>query len=371
MRIGQVSHRYLPSIGGIENYVYRLSRDLSRRGHEVEIFTTTPSAISSPPGVAVHSVRTIPGFDRNPIPVGLHKQLQLSKLDIVHFHSPWYLTSILPLLHDTPRAVMTVHGLLPKRRSIGRDYALGLLYLPALTAIQRCSVVIALTSSEQREVMRMFGIPSARLHKIPNGVDADCCSNAGRAREDPPQDGTARLLSVGRASKDSRVRLAVEAFLGLHELMPGSTFTLAGPGTDMLLRDIYPNLPPGSRGSIKGLGTVPKSTLCELYSSHDVFVSLGTWEGLPTRVLEAMLHGCVPVVSDSGGISDLVSDHENGIVLRETSPVSVLAAIARLVTDPALLATMRNAAKKTVAERFLWSQVFAEIVALYEQTGGL
>jgi len=370
MRIGQVSHRYLPSIGGIENYVYRLSRDLSRMGHEVEIFTATPAAVSSPPGVVVRSVRTVPIFDTNPIPIGLHRQLQVSKLDIIHFHSPWYLTSILPLLHDLPSAIMTVHGLFPERRSIGRDYGLGLLYCPALVAIQRCSSVIALTSAEQRRVIKLFGISPERLHTIPNGVDSDCCSNAGRARDVRSGDQSPSVLFVGRASKDSRVRVAIDAFLGLRRLRPSPTFTLAGPGTDALSRGTFLNPSQGIGGRIRGLGAITRNRLCGLYSSHDVFLSLGTWEGLPTRVLEAMLHGCVPVVSDSGGISDVVTDHENGLVLRKTTPASVRGAVESLLNDPNLLTALSNAAIRTVSERFLWRNVFTEIVPLYESAGG-
>jgi len=118
------------------------------------------------------------------------------------------------------------------------------------------------------------------------------------------------------------------------------------------------------------LGAITRNRLCGLYSSHDVFLSLGTWEGLPTRVLEAMLHGCVPVVSNSGGISDVVTDHENGLVLRKTTPASVRGAVESLLNDPNLLTALSNAAIRTVSERFLWRNVFTEIVPLYESAGG-
>src|SRR5438093_898257 len=79
MRIGQVAHRYLPSIGGIENYVYRLARDLSQGGHSVEIFTTTPDPSQTPAGVGVHSVNAILPGSTNPIPIGLFKLLRATK----------------------------------------------------------------------------------------------------------------------------------------------------------------------------------------------------------------------------------------------------------------------------------------------------
>src|SRR5438067_3999559 len=111
MRIIQVAHRTLPHIGGIENYVHRLSRDLALSGHLVEVFTTRSDPRNAPSEPGTTTFPTLFSGRRNPIPLGLSRALRRSRADLIHFHSPWYFSTFAPLLRRiaTP-TVVTVHG---------------------------------------------------------------------------------------------------------------------------------------------------------------------------------------------------------------------------------------------------------------------
>src|SRR5436309_1474053 len=247
---------------------------------------------------------------------------------------------------------MTVHGLLPERRSTLRDIALGLLYAPALNALRKCSAVVTLTPRKTRRLERLFPIASDKLHTIPNGIDPDCCERAGRTRIRRSPSEQPSVLSVGRASRDSGTERAIRAFVGIRQASPNLRFTLAGPGTDVLVSRLKPSFPLSVRDGIRGTGIVTRSALCELYSSHTIFISLGTWEGLPTRVLEAMLHGCVPLVTESGGMTDVISDGENGFLISDEDEVSIATALRGMVERLDRMDRLSAAAIATVRERY-------------------
>src|SRR2546430_10520634 len=111
MRVGQVAHKFFPSIGGIESYVGRLARDLSAVGDSVTIFTTTSSENQRRDRFDVCTIPSILRQSRNPLPIGALRIIDQRKMDLLHFHSPWYLTSILPLLRKLGvPSITTVHG---------------------------------------------------------------------------------------------------------------------------------------------------------------------------------------------------------------------------------------------------------------------
>jgi glycosyltransferase involved in cell wall biosynthesis len=74
-----------------------------------------------------------------------------------------------------------------------------------------------------------------------------------------------------------------------------------------------------------------------------VFCFLSHSEGMPLAVLEALAMGLPLVSSDAGGLKDILSDGEHGVLLtpspsdpqgRRFDPAAVACAIARLADDP-------------------------------------
>lgn len=70
----------------------------------------------------------------------------------------------------------------------------------------------------------------------------------------------------------------------------------------------------------------------------------------PNAVMEAMAHGVVPVVSDVGGLPEMVLDGEAGVVMRSTGPEAVRDAVVGLLEDPARAARLAARAYRRVEE---------------------
>jgi glycosyltransferase involved in cell wall biosynthesis len=103
--------------------------------------------------------------------------------------------------------------------------------------------------------------------------------------------------------------------------------------------------------------------LCRL----DVLVMTSLWEGLPILVLEAMYAG-VPVVSvPVGGVPELIEHGRTGLLSRRYHAEELAALVRQLQNDPKQRAAISAAAHNQVKERFLESQMIADIAELYRE----
>jgi Glycosyl transferases group 1 len=83
----------------------------------------------------------------------------------------------------------------------------------------------------------------------------------------------------------------------------------------------------------------------KLLDKADVLVMTSDFEGLLVILLEAMSHGCVPVVTKTeSGMDELIKHHENGFLLPVGDVERFVDVLAKLSLDPALLSRLRRAA---------------------------
>jgi glycosyltransferase involved in cell wall biosynthesis len=118
----------------------------------------------------------------------------------------------------------------------------------------------------------------------------------------------------------------------------------------------------GTAVTLAGVRTDPEHLLREA----DVFVLSSSREGFPVVVLEAMASG-LPVVSTRvGGVSEILQDGENGMLVPPGDPGALAAAIRRLMTDSTLRASLGRRARETVASRFSLDRAVERYGRLYE-----
>lgn len=114
MDVFQVSHRYPPAYGGIENYAKRLTESLKDAGHSVTVVTTDYGLDGRPSDEYPEAVycETTTTLFRNPISTQLYRQLRTIDADICHLHSPYLLPTV-EAVHAIPdgiSSIVTVHG---------------------------------------------------------------------------------------------------------------------------------------------------------------------------------------------------------------------------------------------------------------------
>lgn len=126
--------------------------------------------------------------------------------------------------------------------------------------------------------------------------------------------------------------------------------TIAGAGPDeAAFRDaLAPHVDAG-RASFAGLQT--REQIAALLADCDVLLMTSEFEGMPHALLEAMAHGCVPVITAfaSGG-SEVIRDGENGLCAEIGDVEGIAARIGRLHEDRQLLRRLSAAARTAVAQ---------------------
>ncbi|MBK1888185.1 glycosyltransferase family 4 protein [Marinobacter sp. DY40_1A1] len=102
-------------------------------------------------------------------------------------------------------------------------------------------------------------------------------------------------------------------------------------------------------------------------AASDVFVLPSTErEGLPRAVIEAMAYGVAPIVTNVGGMPELVEDKSSGLVVPPKNSAALSSAIELLYRDRALLEKLGQTARERIANDFHTSQTVRETGDLYK-----
>ena len=84
------------------------------------------------------------------------------------------------------------------------------------------------------------------------------------------------------------------------------------------------------------------------------------WENFPHTLVEALAVGTPAIATDVGGVREIVTDGENGLVVRAGDPAALAAAIRRFLGDAELQARLTAAAAPS-AERFSAKRIYGRL----------
>ncbi|MEM7392154.1 MAG: glycosyltransferase family 4 protein, partial [Verrucomicrobiota bacterium] len=122
-----------------------------------------------------------------------------------------------------------------------------------------------------------------------------------------------KIISVGRLIRYQKrifdVLRIMEA-LDQHDLNIELTVVGSGDDQQQFIDEAAPLI---EKGTVTLTGMVPFHDIPALLLDHHIFLLTSEFEGLPNALLEAMAHGCIPVISDiPGDVGELVRSGENG-----------------------------------------------------------
>ena len=120
----------------------------------------------------------------------------------------------------------------------------------------------------------------------------------------------------------------------------------------------------GINNTVEFLGV--RGDILSLLDKSSVFVLPSRWEGLPISILEAMSRN-VPVIATSvGGISEIINDGEDGMLVTPENPELLAGAIIYLLENEGLRAKLATNAFKKVKEEFSIDMYTSDLLNLYK-----
>ena len=197
----------------------------------------------------------------------------------------------------------------------------------------------------------------ARVVVIPNGVEL----RAGpSARPENP-----RFLVSGRIAPSKRLETVLDAFARVQRAHPAAVLEIVGVAQDRD-RDYAAALVRAARGrAVRFRGARFDHThLAEPYTAT---VVLGTHQGSPNAVLEAMAAGIAVIANDSGGTAELVIDAETGWLLaQDAGAVELADAMLDAIARPGHAEALAASARERVRAHFTLTSMASHYLAILE-----
>lgn len=140
------------------------------------------------------------------------------------------------------------------------------------------------------------------------------------------------VLFVGRLAEKKGVTYMIEAM----KQIDNAKLVIVGDGP---LREQLEEQAKEQGDKITFLGSKTHDQLKVIYASADIFAAPsitakdGDMEGVPTAIMEAMASGLPVVASASGGISELIEDSRNGVLVKEKDVIGIKHSINKLLRD--------------------------------------
>ena len=382
MRVAMVSWEYPPLVvGGLAAHVHGLATAMARAGHEVVVLTRAhPYA---PDDSEVEGVRVVRAHvdlpwvpNDNPLAQvisGNHQVAQLGarllpwQADVVHAHD-WLGAWAGDTLREAYAApfVATVHA-----TELGRHQG----HLTSTTSEAINAAEWWLTYEAQRviccsgfmveEVVRSFQLPRDKITMVPNGVEPSRFRATGvtRAGAEAPL-----IVSWGRLEYEKGFQTLIAAVARLIPRWAALRCVLVGRGTySEELRGVARGL--GVEQSVQFAGFVSDEELVRLLNEATCAVIPSLYEPFGIVALEALSAGAPLIAAESGGLREVLTGTDAGLVFPPGNADALAAAFERMLTEPGLVEKCQAAGTQLVESKYSWDAIAASTLEVYTDAG--
>jgi len=413
MRICLLTYRGNPYSGGQGIYIYYLSREFQRMGHEVEVIASAPLPEVSE-GVILHQLRSSsiyhPGsslrtnLPKVRTPVDLH-ELCASRLGI--FAEPWAFSlrayaklrelckqRRFDIIHDNQSlgyglllmkrlnipVIATIHHPLPIDRQADLEQANGFrdrwrikkfysfIRMQAFVA-RRLDRIITVSQSSAKDTRLFFKVPHDNLRVVYNGIDTQIYSRNKEVSQN--RDGLIMVANTDDRKKGVLYLLQALQMLGKDKIK--LTIVDDAERHSSYIEDVGPLPSYGFKlvrklnldGMVHFTGRLAREELAQHYSAAQIAIVPSLYEGFGLPAAEAMACGTPVIATTGGALPEVVGDA--GILVPPGRADALAAAIKQLLNDKQAQQRMSEAGTKRVKEKFSWEQAARKTLEVYQE----
>lgn len=364
-------------LSGIGRYTLELLRQLGEIGGSFRFLVLVCNAerqafIEQATGLAGRA-----NFEFAELPRGvfsLHGQFAAARLlrerGVEVYHSTNFMVPLPAFPRRRPhaiRCICNIHDLIPLVHPEFTPRALKTRFFPVYRALmheiaRRTDAVVTGSESAKHDMVRLLGIPEARIVVAPDGVDRRYVPG----REKPSaRGGPKTVLYVGRSDPYKNLPGLVAAFAQL----------VGAGGVDARLRIVgspdarYPEAAAAARrlgvaGRIEWSGYLDEAGLLKAYQDADALALLSRYEGFGLPVLEAMACGTPVVCSNAASLPEVAG--RAAWLVAPDDIAGAAAALRAVLTHPAEAERLRAAGLEQV-RKFAWRTAAEAVLRLYAE----
>ena len=389
MKIALLSEKYTPDIGGLAISTGRLGHLLASAGHEVRVFAPSSNLPAS-------EKQTHPSNGVSVTRFGAHKRVDDTLVD-------WF-ELLIEEHHREPFDL--IHAYFLPQAGFVATYAGKYLNLPSVVSIRGNDIeraafdpgkfshvmyslqnATAVTTNASILAKKAKAFYDREIILIPNGIDTELfkpmarnetlaeallLESGNKLSEDAQRD--VRLQNVigfvGELREKKGLQTLLLAYAKVNKSMP-STLLIVGEvrlGDDKKLFDELKERISNSK--IIVTGQIPQKDLPSYYSLMDVFVHPSLRDGMPNAVLEAMACGKTVIATPVGGVTDVIEDNINGILVNVDDADGLAGKIAEALSQPEKRKAVGRSAREAFLSRFTLDKELQANLNIYQSFKG-
>lgn len=343
-------------VGGAETLVSQMCRLQREQGHEPGVYAVAAlGALGERLLAEGFRVRANIGRHLPDAARAFYRIFKESRPDAVHIHNPTptIYAAAAARLAGVRRIVSTRHSLVAPPRHIAAE-------LKYAVASRFCDWIAGICDATVMNLRSMHTIPARKIVRVYNGSIAVSRTPTPRC---PAKDGFT-LLYVGRLEPVKNHGHLLRAFRIALSSQPGLRLWMVGDGSQRATLE----------GLARELGMVEQIRfwgqqldVSPYLSVADAYIMSSTSEGLPMSLLEAFSVGVPAVVTDVGGMSEVVRMAKAGLTVSATDPAEMANAILCLANDGAMRAQFAKNAESAFRAHFTLERMVESYMKLYER----
>ena len=290
--------------------------------------------------------------------------------DCIHAHD-WLVTYSAKTLKDAFHIpiVATIHATESGRNSGIHDDVQRYINDTEWLLTYESSEVIVNSNYMKCELQRLFGLPFEKINVIPNGINLNNFSGIEKDydfRRKYAMDNEKIILYIGRLVHEKGVQHLISAMPKIINGYNDTKLIIGGKG-GMLdeLREQARNL--GIENKVYFTGYLSSKDVQKMYKCADIAVFPSTYEPFGIVALESMLAGIPTVVSDIGGLNEIVNHGVDGMKSYAGNSNSIADSVLTLLYNHQLCDNITKNAKAKVKKEYNWNKITQDTFFTYEK----
>lgn len=388
MQVLMLSWEYPPNnVGGLSRHVEKLSVSLVKQGVNVHVITcAVPGAPEEERVDGVNVYRVTPYSINNSNFLLWVNQMNFSLIErgvrlirdsinpfcLIHAHD-WlvaYAAKTLKFIYRLP-LLATIHATeYGRNNGLHNDMQRYISNVEWMLTYEAWKVVVC-SQAMKGELQGFFQIPQDKIEVINNGVDLSefedlVNEDLDRFRYQYASLNEKIVFFIGRLVAEKGLHLLVEAVPKVLSVYPQTKFIIAGKGPmeSQLKRRA---LELGVNNQVYFTGYVDDRVRNSLYKCADIAVFPSLYEPFGIVALEAMATNTPVIVSEAGGLSEIVRHGENGLKFYFGNVQSLADNIINLLEHPELAHDLKSKASMEICEKYSWEKIAEKTEGLYGQ----
>lgn len=222
---------------------------------------------------------------------------------------------------------------------------------------------IASTSHIMKKQTEAIYKPDKEIAETPFGVDCEKLRPMEVSRDKTK----IRIGTVKKMASKYGIATLIEAFaIVKNEYRGDIELVLVGGGPEEEdLKMLARKLDIGNH--VEFVGPIPHDKVPEYLNSFDIYVALSINESFGVAIIEASACSVPVVVSDAGGLPEVVVDGQTGFIIPRNNPEEAAEKLLRLLLNSQLRKDMGNAGRQFVLDNYEWKENADRMERLYEE----